>query len=264
MRRKLVVGNWKMNMTVAQAESWASDFVELVPGACATEIGVAPPYLSLVTVAESVHGTSVQVGGQDAFWLERGAFTGLVSPSLLKDAGASFCILGHSERRGRFGKLEVPDETLPFFSDSDATLNLKLGAVLAAGLMPILCCGETQAERDAGMTDQVIERQLRGALHGFSAEALEPLVLAYEPVWAIGTGNVCDADEASRIGGFIRFHIADTISPDLAERTRILYGGSVKASNSAQIFAMPDVDGGLVGGASLDAVEFANIVKAAG
>ena len=263
MRRKLVVGNWKMNMTVTQAEEWASDFVELHSIGDETEIGVAPPYLCLVAVAESLFGTDVQVGGQDAFWLESGAYTGLVSSTMLKDAGATFCILGHSERRGRFGKLEVPEETLPYFSDTDATLNLKLGAVLSAGLIPILCCGETQAERDAGMTDSVIERQLRGALHGFSAEALAPLVLAYEPVWAIGTGNVCDSTEASRISGFIRAHLKDSISPELADTTRILYGGSVKSSNASELFGKPDIDGGLVGGASLEPGEFSKIVQAA-
>lgn len=263
MRRKLVVGNWKMNMTVAQAETWASDFVEMNSIGGETEVGVAPPYLALVAVAESLFGTDVHVGGQDAFWLDSGAYTGLVSPTMLVDAGAFFCILGHSERRGRFGKVEVPDESLPYFSDSDTTLNLKLGAVLKAGLVPIMCCGETQAERDSGMTDQVIERQLRGALHGFDAEALKPLVLAYEPVWAIGTGNVCVAAEASRISGFIRNHIKDSISPELAASVRILYGGSVKSSNAAELFGMPDIDGGLVGGASLDAVEFSRIVEAA-
>ena len=263
MRRKLVVGNWKMNLTLTQAEAWASDFVEIHSIGDETEVGVAPPYLALVAVAESLYGTGIQVGGQDAFWLESGAYTGLVSSTMLKDAGASFCILGHSERRGRFGKVEVPDDTLPYFSDSDATLNLKLGAVLRGGLTPIMCCGETQAERDSGMTDSVIERQLRGALHGFAADELMPLVLAYEPVWAIGTGMVCDSAEASRISGFIRAHLKDAISPGLAESTRILYGGSVKSSNAAELFGMPDIDGGLVGGASLDATEFSKIVQAA-
>ncbi|MHB8634921.1 MAG: triose-phosphate isomerase [Fimbriimonadaceae bacterium] len=263
MRRKLVVGNWKMNLTLSQAEAWASDFVGLHSIGDETEIGVAPPYLSLVAVAESLFGTGVQVGGQDAFWLESGAYTGLVSPTMLKDAGANFCILGHSERRGRFGKVEVPENALPYFSDSDFTLNLKLGAVLQAGLTPIMCCGETQAERDSGMTDSVIERQLRGALEGFTADALRPLVLAYEPVWAIGTGNVCDAVEASRISGFIRNHVKDSLSPGLAESVRILYGGSVKASNAGELFGMADVDGGLVGGASLDPAEFAKIAQAA-
>jgi triosephosphate isomerase len=263
MRRKLVVGNWKMNFTLAQGKAWAADFIRQASTGSGAEVGVAPTFLALHAVSQALEGTVVMVGGQDAFWLESGAYTGLVSSTMLQDAGATFCILGHSERRGRFGKVEVPDETLPYFSDSDATLNLKLGAVLKSGLIPIMCCGETQAERDSGMTDSVIERQLRGALHGFSADDLKPLVLAYEPVWAIGTGNVCDSTEASRISGFIRNHIKDTISPELAASTRVLYGGSVKSSNAAELFGMPDIDGGLVGGASLDPVDFAKIVQAA-
>ncbi|HLK13538.1 MAG TPA: triose-phosphate isomerase [Fimbriimonadaceae bacterium] len=263
MRRKLVVGNWKMNKTVAEADDWCWNYVEHQLIGSETEVGVAPPYLGLVAVAESLYGTDVMVGGQDAFWLESGAYTGLVSPTMLKDAGGSFCILGHSERRGRFGKLEVPEETLPYFSETDATLNLKLAAVLKAGLTPILCCGETQAERDSGMTDSVIERQLRGALHGFTSKELQPLVLAYEPVWAIGTGKVCDSGEASRISGFIRSHLKVAVSTKVSRSTRILYGGSVKSSNAAELFAMPDIDGGLVGGASLDPAEFAKIVGAA-
>ncbi len=204
MRRKLVVGNWKMNFTLAQGRAWAGDFVAQLAIGADVEVGVAPTYLALNAVAEALDKTNVMVGGQDAFWMESGAYTGLVGSTMLQDAGATFCILGHSERRGRFGKLEVPDETLPYFSDTDNTLNLKLRAVLDAGLMPIMCCGETQTERDSGMTDSVIERQLRGALHGFTADELKPLVLAYEPVWASARA-VCNAMRPRRAVSAVSF-----------------------------------------------------------
>jgi triosephosphate isomerase len=263
MRRKLVVGNWKMNMTLAQASACVEGFLKLVDAEHGVDVGVAPGYLALNRIAQTLNNTHVKVGGQDVFWMPSGAFTGLVSVGMLKDAGATFCIIGHSERRGRFGKLEVGPETLGYFPDTDHTINLKLRALLYEGMVPILCVGETLAERDAGATETMIEKQLAGALDGFEAAELTELVVAYEPVWAIGTGNVCDTHEANRVCGLIRGYLEAKGSKEIADSTRILYGGSVKASNAKELFSQTHIDGGLVGGASLDAAEFSQIVQAA-
>lgn len=263
MRTKLVVGNWKMNLTTAEAIATVEAFVRLVDAKMSVDVGIAPTYLSLAKVRESLKATHIQLGAQDVFWKDSGAFTGRVSARMLSDVGVTFCLVGHSETRGKFGKLEVPESTVGYFAETDETINLKMRALLLHGLTPILCVGETLAEREAGHTDSVIEGQIKGALQGLDAIELHRLVVAYEPVWAIGTGKTCDADEASRVCGVVRTTLRTTLDGSTADMIRVLYGGSVKAANAHELFSKPDIDGGLVGGASLDPEEFSRIVLSA-
>jgi triosephosphate isomerase len=263
MRRKLVAGTWKMHMTSAEATALVESFLESVQKRDGVDVAVCPSYLSISKVRELLKNSSIRVGAQDAFWLAKGAFTGQVSAAMIKAAGCEFCLVGHSETRGRFGKLEIPPETVCHFADSDHTVNLKLGAILEQGLWPILCIGETQSEREAKMTDAIITTQLQKALEGHDPDEFADLVVAYEPVWAIGTGNVCDAQEADRVCGLIRQVLSSLVGEELAQSIRVLYGGSVKASNAKELFNQPNIDGGLVGGASLDPKEFAAIVASA-
>ena len=263
MRTKLVAGNWKMNMTQAEAEAAVESFIKFVDAKSNVDVVVCPPYLAIHHVAEVLHHTHVKVGAQDVFWLDKGAFTGRVSAPMLSAADVSFCIVGHSETRGRFGKMEVAESTLSAFGDTDEIVNLKLKALLYHSINPIVCVGETAAERACGTTDQVIEAQLRGAFAGVDPAELYFSSVAYEPVWAIGTGDTCDSAEASRVCGMIRLCLASILDANVADHVRILYGGSVKSSNSAELFSQPDIDGGLVGGASLDPKEFSLIVMSA-
>jgi triosephosphate isomerase len=260
MRKKLVVGNWKMNLTQAEAVSAVESLIKKVCLQDTVEVGICPPYLSIGKVREVVRRTAVAVGAQDVFWVDSGAFTGRVSAPMLADAGVRMCIVGHSETRGRFGKLDVPESTVPYFAETDETVNLKLKALLYHNIVPILCVGETLSEREAGNTDSVIRTQMEGAFLGVEAAEFGTGVVAYEPVWAIGTGKTCDSAEASRVCGVIRQVLASLFGKDTAESIRILYGGSVKSSNSAELFHKDDIDGGLVGGASLDPEEFCRIV----
>lgn len=263
MRKKLVVGNWKMNLTQAEAVSTVGPLVERVCQKDTVDVAVCPPYLSIPRVRELVRNTRLGLGAQDVFWAESGAFTGRVSAPMLKDSGVSMCIVGHSETRGRFGKLEIPEETVGYFAESDRTVNLKLKALLFHNILPIMCVGETLDEREGGRTDSVIATQLELGLAGVDPSEFREGVIAYEPVWAIGTGKVCDPDEASRVCGMIRKQLASIFDDDSADRIRILYGGSVKSNNSSDLFHQPDIDGGLVGGASLDPDEFCRIVLSA-
>lgn len=258
MRRPLVAGNWKMNKTAPEAAALVEAFVRLVEYCDHADIVVCPPYLSIPCVTSLLRRSSIKVGAQDVFWKDSGAFTGQVSAPMLKDAGADFCIVGHSETRGKFGKLEVSESTLGYFSETDETVNLKLGCLLYCSICPILCVGETLPEREAGRTDAVIQEQLGAALKGLDEAEFPLLVVAYEPVWAIGTGKTCDTAEAQRVCSMIRGQLGE-----MGESIRILYGGSVKASNARELFSQPDIDGGLVGGASLDPQEFKEIVMAA-
>ena len=256
MRKRLVAGNWKMNKTQAEATALVEAFIRDVDLRDEVEVVLCPPYLALGCVQDLIKGTHVQLGAQDVFWMQSGAYTGQVSAQMLDDVGADYCIVGHSETRGKFGKLEVPDSTLGFFSETDETVNLKIQALLYCNIAPILCVGETLSERESGKTDSVIQSQLTGALSRLVPDELYSLVVAYEPVWAIGTGQTCDSAEAQRVCGMIR----SALPGELRDRVRVLYGGSVKASNAKELFTQPDIDGGLVGGASLDAHEFAQIV----
>ncbi len=257
MRKKIVVGNWKMNLLSAEAASRAAELKRLVGDITEVEVGICPAALALPGVSLVLRDSWIGVGSQDVFWMTSGAFTGFVSAEMLVDAGCRYAVIGHSERRGRFGKLEVPESTLPFFAETDETVNLKLKASLAAGLVPIVCVGESLAEREAGQTDSVIAAQIAGALAG--VEDLSTLVVAYEPVWAIGTGKVCDSAEANRVCGFIRSQLPEAIR----DVVRVQYGGSVNPGNAAELFAQPEIDGGLVGGASLKPEDFIQVIKAA-
>ncbi|MDI9638869.1 triose-phosphate isomerase [Kamptonema cortianum] len=264
MRTKLVAGNWKMNLTTAQGGALVESFIKEVNVRYDIDVIVCPPYLSIPRIAEICRRSSVvKVGAQDVHWPEEGAFTGKVSAKQLAEYSVDYCIVGHSETRGKFGKLEVPESTIPYFAESDETINLKLKSLLYYGIMPILCVGETLAERQAGQTDGVIAHQLARALDGIDPAEMYTLVIAYEPVWAIGTGEVCSADEAERVCANIRGEVARLGDPDLADFVRVLYGGSVKPDNAKELFEQPNIDGGLVGGASLNAKDFAQIVALA-
>lgn len=260
MRKRLVAGNWKMNLTAAEGAALVEQFLQEVKLHPDVDVVVCPPYLSIPKICDLVSRSELKVGAQDVFWEEKGAFTGRVSAGQLSAYGLPYCIVGHSETRGKFGKLEVPASTVSFFAETDETVNLKIKSLLSYGIAPILCVGETLEERKAGKTDEVIRIQLRGALVGIESVELGDLVVAYEPVWAIGTGETCDADEAERVCGMIREYLRQSFDDRLADSVRVLYGGSVKAENSKELFEKPNIDGGLVGGASLDAKGFAAIV----
>ena len=261
MRRPLIAGNWKMHLTPSEGAALATQLRQRIGMRSDVEILLCPAFVALQAVAEAIRGSELKLGAQNVFWRDSGAFTGQVSPPMLAAVGCEYVILGHSEARGRFGVTD-PDldaSLLPYFSETEATLNRKLRAVLPHGLKPILCVGETLAEREAGQTESVIRAQLEGALDGLASDELYELVIAYEPVWAIGTGQVCDADEANRVCGFIRQTLRELYDAEMAEFVRILYGGSVKASNAHALLHQPEIDGALVGGASLSAEEFEQI-----
>jgi triosephosphate isomerase len=261
MRRPLIAGNWKMHLTPSEGAALATTLRQRIGMRSDVEILLCPAFVALPAVAEAIRGSELKLGAQTVFWRDSGAFTGQVSPPMLVAVGCEYVILGHSETRGRFGVADPDLDTglLPYFSETEATLNRKLRAVLPHGLKPILCVGETLAEREAGQTEQVIRAQLEGALAGLASVELYELVIAYEPVWAIGTGQVCDAPEANRVCGFIRQTLRALYDEELAEVVRILYGGSVKASNAHALLHQPEIDGALVGGASLSAEEFEQI-----
>ncbi|MEO7453212.1 MAG: triose-phosphate isomerase [Fimbriimonadales bacterium] len=250
VRRRLIAGNWKMNLATAAAVSLAESAMSAAAKNENHEVAVFPSFVSLRAVYERTRGSAVAVGAQDVFWKESGAYTGEVSPAMLADAGCKYCIVGHSERRGRFGVAD--DSPAGFFSDTNEAVNRKISALVFAGIAPILCVGETKAERESERTIEVIDKQILECLAGIESDEL---VIAYEPVWAIGTGEVCDAAEAERMCGYIHSRTA-------FGNLRVLYGGSVKADNAAELFSMPSIDGGLVGGASLKANEFTKIIEA--
>lgn len=263
MRAKLVVGNWKMNLTSMEAAALVEAFIKNIENLWEVDVVVCPPLLSIPRVRDIVKDSQVKLGAQDCFWEDSGAFTGKTSPKMLSEFGCDYCIVGHSETRGRFGKLEVPESMIGHFSENDETVNLKIKALIYYSINPILCVGETLAEREAESTDDVIESQLRGALQGLDPAEMYSFVVAYEPVWAIGTGNVCDNAEAERVCGMIRSVIGCIADTEVADHVRVLYGGSVKPENAKEIFKQPNIDGGLVGGASLNANGFARIVLSA-
>lgn len=252
-----------MNLSLAASAAAVETFVNHVDARSDVDVVICPPYLSIAKVHDLLRNTHIKVGAQDVFWMESGAFTGKVSAAMLYDNGVSYCIVGHSETRGKFGKLEVAESTVPFFAETDETVNLKIKALLFHSINPILCVGETAEERSEGKTDEVIQTQIRGAFAGLEPAELYLSSVAYEPVWAIGTGNTCDAAEAERVCGMIRATLAETLDEDVAQNVRVLYGGSVKSANANELFSQPNIDGGLVGGASLDPLEFSRIVMSA-
>ncbi|HVV52620.1 MAG TPA: triose-phosphate isomerase [Polyangia bacterium] len=246
-RRPFFCGNWKLNGTIAESLALASDVRNGVAAVRDVDVAVAPSFTALYAVAKRLEDGPVAVAAQDCYWDEKGAFTGEVAPSQIADAGGKLVIVGHSERRQLFGEL-------------DAAVNLKARAALRAGLTPIVCIGETLAERDAGETLGRVQAQLDGALRDMSDDELARVVVAYEPVWAIGTGRNATPAQAQEVHHFIRTRLGARAAA-LAPRLRILYGGSVKPDNIRALMAEPDVDGGLVGGASLSAESFIRIVK---
>jgi triosephosphate isomerase len=250
-RPKFVAGNWKMYTTRAAAQELAAAVAKGLPVNSATRVAVCPPFPWLTAVAEVLKNSPVAVGAQNCHYEAEGAFTGEVSPRMLLDAGSGFVIVGHSERRHGLG-------------ESDALLNKKAKAALAAGLSVIFCVGELLDEREANRTEAILDRQLTDGLAGVPAEHLGKLVIAYEPVWAIGTGRVATAEQAQAAHAFIRKKIAGQFGENVASSLLIQYGGSVKPDNAAGLLSQPDVDGALVGGASLKADSFLAIVAAAG
>lgn len=252
-----------MNMTVAEATAAVESFSRYVDAKSNVDVAVCPPFTAISRVRELCRHTHIQVGAQDVFWKESGAFTGQISAAMLYDLGCTYCIVGHSEKRGRFGKLEVSEQSLTYFAESEHTINLKIRSLNYHSVNPILCVGETEEERTRGQTEDVIRRQLAGALEGLDASELYFMAVAYEPVWAIGTGNTCDSSEANRVCGQIRSMLSDLLDPDVAQEVRVLYGGSVKPENARELFHQPNIDGGLVGGASLDPGSFSRIVMSA-
>jgi triosephosphate isomerase len=264
-RVPLVAGNWKMNKTVGESVVLVKELMPRVDGLESVEVAVCPPATALSAVGRALAGSEIALGSQDVFWQDSGAFTGLLSPLMLLDVGCKYAIIGHSERRGRFGK---PDESLSaeaarVFGDTDASVNLKVKAALKHGLVPIVCVGETLPEREGGRTDDIVDGQLRAGLAGFTAEQVAGIVLAYEPVWAIGTGRACDSAEANRVCGLIRSVVGRMFTDETAAALRVQYGGSMSPDNAHELISQPEIDGGLVGGASLDACKFSQIVTAA-
>jgi len=248
MRTPIIAGNWKLNNTRSQAESLARGVVEATRDVTDVEIVLCPVYTSLEPVRKALEATAVKLGAQDCFWEESGAFTGEVSPSLLKDAGCAYVIIGQSERRQYFGETNEP-------------VNKKVKAALAAGLTPIVCVGETLPEREAGKGEAVVRDHVVTGLAGLSPEQIGNLVIAYEPVWAIGTGKVATPEQAQDVHQLIRKLLVEMAGQVVADKVRIQYGGSVKPDNVQALMAKPDIDGALVGGASLKADSFAALVK---
>jgi triosephosphate isomerase len=259
-----MAGNWKMHKTCGETRELIADLLPLIrPGA---DVVVCPPFTALSAARDALAGSpAIRLGAQNVFWKIQGAYTGQISPLMLTDLGVEYAIVGHSEARGRFG---VPDPDFDgaimlHFGDTDSSVNRKLQAALSAGLTPICCVGETIGERRAEQTDEIVSLQVENGVAGIEASAAERIVFAYEPVWAIGTGEVCGAEEADRVCGLIRTTLRRLLGDSAAESGRIQYGGSVRPDNAAELLAQPNIDGALVGGASLSARDFAAIVAAA-
>jgi triosephosphate isomerase (TIM) len=248
MRKKLIAANWKMYKTPDQTREFFRDFLPLVAGHDRDEICVCPPFVDIPAAVEAARGSTVGIGGQNLYWQKEGAYTGEISCAMLQAVGCSHVIIGHSERRQYFG-------------ETDDTVNAKLKSALEAGLAPIVCVGEVLEEREAGLTDDVLRRQCTRALYKISGKKAAKLVLAYEPVWAIGTGKTATPAIAAEAHLLIRGEVAKALGDDIATSLRILYGGSVKPENAKSLMSEPEIDGALVGGASLDPKSFAAIVK---
>ena len=245
-RRKIVAGNWKMNMTPSQAVALCEELKDLVKSED-VDVVYCVPAIDIVPVVEAVKGTNVEVGAENMYFEAKGAYTGEISAEMLVDAGVKYVIIGHSERR-------------EYFKEDDELLNKKVKKAFEAGLTPILCCGESLEQRELGVTLDWINLQIKSDLQGITADQVKSMVIAYEPIWAIGTGKTATSDQAEEVCGAIRATIADIYDAGTAEAVRIQYGGSVNGKNAAELFAKPDIDGGLVGGASLKA-DFGNIVN---
>lgn len=246
MRKKIIAGNWKMNKTPSEAVELAKMLKEYVDTDKA-DVVFCVPAIDIIPVGEVIKGSNIALGAENMYFEESGAYTGEISPAMLTDAGVKYVILGHSERR-------------QYFAETDETVNKKVKKALEHGLTPIMCCGETLEQREQGITIDFVRMQIKRGLYGISAEDVVKVVIAYEPIWAIGTGKTATSDEAEEVCGAIRAVIGEVWGQDAAEKIRIQYGGSVNAKNAAELFAMKDIDGGLVGGASLKE-EFKDIVN---
>jgi triosephosphate isomerase len=247
MRMPLIAGNWKMYKTVHDAVLFVKELKVVVKDVSDVDIVVAPPFTAVHAAAEAARNTNICVAAQDLYWERDGAFTGEVAPGMIKEAGAEYAIVGHSERRRLFG-------------ETDAIVNRKVTAAIGAALTPIVCIGETLDERERDQTLAVLDRQIKDGLDGLTAQQIADLVIAYEPVWAIGTGRTATATQAGEAHAHIRKRIRQWFGGDAADRCHVIYGGSVKPDNIREIIAEPDVDGALVGGASLEVRSFADIV----
>jgi len=248
MRKPIIAGNWKMYKTVPEAKELVKGVLDKLGAYEQVEVVFCPPFTALSAVKELIKGTSVGLAAQNLHWKEEGAYTGEIAPAMLKDLGCDYVIIGHSERRQYFG-------------ETDETVNLKAKAALAAGISPIICVGESLEEREAGKTNSLIKEQTEKALAGIAASDIAKVVIAYEPIWAIGTGKSSNGQDANEVCGLIRATIAGLFGADAANQVRIQYGGSVKPNNIKEFMDQPEIDGALVGGASLEADSFINIIK---
>ena len=247
MRTPIIAGNWKMNMTPAEAERLVVELIPLVKDA-ACEVVVCPPYVDLALVGKLLVGTNIKLGAQNIHWAPKGAFTGEISADMLLAMGVSHAIVGHSERRQYFG-------------ETDETVNKRAKAALEANITPIICVGETLDQREKGVTETIVSKQTVAALAGFEADEVVKVVIAYEPIWAIGTGKTATSDDANTTIKVIRDAIAGVYGQKVADEVRIQYGGSMKPENVSGLMAQPEIDGGLIGGASLKAVAFSQVVN---
>ncbi|MEA4869642.1 MAG: triose-phosphate isomerase [Christensenella sp.] len=246
MRKPIIAGNWKMNLTPAEAEQLVVELIPLVKDA-ACDVVVCPPYVDLAVAGKLLVGTNIKLGAQNIHWAPKGAFTGEVSADMLLAMGVSHAIVGHSERRQYFG-------------ETDETVNKRAKAALEANITPIICVGETLEQRESGVTDTIVSKQTVAALAGFSAEEVVRSVIAYEPIWAIGTGKTATSEDANTTIKVIRDAIAGVYGKKIADEVRIQYGGSMNAKNATELMAMPEIDGGLIGGASLKSEDFSKVV----
>lgn len=247
-RKPLIAGNWKMFKTCSEAVESAEHLVKLVSTCVDVDIMIAPPFTALAQVSDVVKGSCIALGAQNLFWEAEGAYTGEISPAMLVSAGCRYVIIGHSERRQYFG-------------ETDQSVNKKIRSAVNSGLVPVMCVGESEKERELKETYSVLDKQVKNGLEGFSPEDLKTLVIAYEPVWAIGTGKTATAEQAQEVHEYLRNMLITNLGNMLAKSVRILYGGSVKPNNIEKLMSMPDVDGALVGGASLDPETFSKIVQ---
>lgn len=247
MRKAIIAGNWKMNKTPDEARALVEELIPLVADA-ECEVVVCPPFVDLCPVSKAIKGTNIHLGAQNIHWAKSGAFTGEISADMLKKFGVEYAIVGHSERRQYFG-------------ETDATVNMRAKAALENGISPIICVGESLEQRERGETDEFVASQVRGALEGISADDARRIVIAYEPIWAIGTGRTATAEMAEETITVIRKALRSIFGNDAAETVRIQYGGSMNPQNAASLMAMENIDGGLIGGASLKAEDFSKVVK---
>lgn len=247
-RKAIIAGNWKMNKTATEAAELIDALIPAVKDA-GCEVVICVPFTDLVTAVAKTKGTNIHVGAENVHFEKSGAFTGEISADMLTDLGVEYVVVGHSERR-------------QYFAETDETVNKRAKAALAGGLKPIICVGESLTQREQGVTEELIRMQVKIALNGVTADELKNVVIAYEPIWAIGTGMTATSDQAEEMLAYIRSIVAEKYGKEAAEETSILYGGSCKASNAPELFSKPDIDGGLIGGASLKCADFKGIIDA--